>query len=166
MFKNKEKQLYFDIAIRVSQQSYARRLKVGAVFVADSGMISIGYNGTLPGHDNNCENSYEVKHNEVLQGTDMYDPKTGKYHRLITKDGVLHAEENVIGKLLEEGVSAKGGSLFLTHAPCIHCAKLIARAKIAELYYLNEYRSNNGLIFLQEAGLYVEQYISPEICDN
>lgn len=147
--KPKDILLYMDIAERVSRQSHARRLKVGGVFVAESGVMTIGYNGTLPGHDNNCEN-------EVYHEREWQDEPT-----LVTKPEVLHAEENILGKLLEEGVSSRGGSLFLTHTPCINCAKLIARAKIKNLYYKSEYRTNDGINFLRGVGVYVEK-----VCDS
>ncbi|MEY2973123.1 MAG: hypothetical protein RI886_900, partial [Pseudomonadota bacterium] len=47
--------LYMDWARRLAQLSYARRLQVGAVIVKDDSVISLGYNGTPTGWDNNCE---------------------------------------------------------------------------------------------------------------
>ena len=51
-------QAHLDVAERYAKLSKARRLNVGAVVVKDDRIISIGYNGTPPGWDNNCE--YEI----------------------------------------------------------------------------------------------------------
>jgi dCMP deaminase len=135
--KKRDIELYMDIADRVSQQSRAVRAKVGAVFVAESGVLSIGYNGTLPGCDNECE---------IRVGTE-----------LVTKPDVYHAEENIFSKLLEEGVSAKGGSVFLTMEPCLPCSKLIRGAKVKNVYYRDSYRSHAGAEFLSANGINVVQ---------
>ena len=160
--RQRDIELYMDIAERVAQQSYAVRLKVGAVFVADSGVMTIGYNGTPAGWDNCCENkvywdpAIEDLHYDELNAQYPYADRDGGHYKLVTKPEVFHAEENILGKLLEEGVSAKGGSLFLTHSPCMQCAKLLVKAKIQNLYYKSEYRSNDGLNFLRKAGIHVE----------
>lgn len=133
---DRDKALYMSIAKRVAKQSYAQRLQVGAVLVTQSGLLSIGYNGTFSGDDNTCE----------------YD--NGGV--LVTKPDVYHAEENVISKLLEEGVPAKGGTMFLTHSPCLMCSKILAKAKIAALYYAEPYRDMSGVEFLRKHGTIVE----------
>ena len=46
---------FMDTAERFAQLSSATRLQVGAVVVKDNRIISIGYNGTPSGWDNNCE---------------------------------------------------------------------------------------------------------------
>ena len=157
--KEKDKRLYMDLAERVAKQSAAERLKVGAVLVTESGLLSIGYNGTFPGDNNCCEIRHEVSSKEPLSGNDIFDPVTGKYYRLVTKPDVYHAEENVISKLLEEGVPAKNGTLFLTHSPCLLCAKILAKAKIKALYFKDYYRSSDGIEFLSSKGITVEKYV-------
>jgi deoxycytidylate deaminase len=47
--------LYMDIAERISQESYAKRLKVGAAILTENGGLFCGFNGTLPGFVNTCE---------------------------------------------------------------------------------------------------------------
>jgi dCMP deaminase len=76
---------------------------------------------------------------------------------LVTKDEVIHAEANAIIKLARDGESGNGSSLFCTHAPCIHCAKLIHGAGIDKVYYRHSYRDEDGLSFLQKCKINVEK---------
>lgn len=138
--KTKWINMYMDIAKRISQESHAKRLKVGAVFVSIDGVMSIGINGLPPGGSNECE---------YQQVND-----SGSY-ALVTKPEVSHAEEAVFGKLMLQGVSTKNGSLFLTHAPCINCAKIILSAAIKNVYYKTEYRDNKGIDWLKSNNINV-----------
>lgn len=131
---------YMDTADRFAQLSSARRLKVGAIIVKDNRIISIGYNGMPAGWDNNCE--YE--HYSIGNPNDF---------ELKTRPEVLHAEENALIKLARDGESGKGATLFITHAPCIQCAKLIYGAGIKEVIYKNTYRDTAGLDFLFKCGV-------------
>ena len=131
-------QAHLDVAARYSQLSQARRLQVGAVVVKDDRIISIGYNGTPPGWDNNCEN-------ELPDGS------------LKTKPEVLHAEENAIGKLARSHESGEGASMFITHAPCAQCAKLILVSGIKSVFYRDTYRDDSGIKFLEKGGIKVQQ---------
>jgi len=133
---------HLDVAQRYSQLSRARRLKVGAVIVKDDRIISIGYNGTPPGWDNNCE--YVVHHIAA-------EPV------LKTKPEVLHAEENAIGKLARSHESGDGAVMFLTHAPCAQCAKLILVSGIRQVFYRDTYRDDSGVLFLERGGVSVQQ---------
>jgi dCMP deaminase len=77
-----------------------------------------------------------------------------------TKDEVIHAEANAIAKLAKGSESGDGSTMFLTHAPCIHCAKQVYTAGIKKVYYRKSYRDTIGLDFLNKCGVEVEQ-ISP-----
>jgi dCMP deaminase len=140
---------FMDTATRFADLSSAVRLKVGAVIVKDNRIISIGYNGMPAGWTNECE--YHVsEYNDI---TKSWYP-TGETK---TKDEVIHAEANAILKLARDGESGNGSSLFCTHAPCIHCAKLIHGAGITKVYYRNSYRDDDGLSFLQKCQINVEK---------
>ena len=133
-----------DVAKRFAELSSARRLHVGAIIVKDDRIISIGYNGMPPGWDNNCE--YE----------EIYDYKlSDEVYQLKTKPEVIHAEANAIAKLAKSTESGKDATMFLTHAPCIDCAKQIFTAGIQTVYYENDYRSNDGLKFLSRCGVMI-----------
>jgi dCMP deaminase len=130
------------VAETFAECSTARRLHVGAIIVKDDRVISIGYNGTPAGWDNNCEDEYVNEIGESL---------------LRTKPEVIHAETNAIAKLAKFDGSGSGSVLFVTHAPCLDCAKLVFQAGISSVYYRNSYRNNDGVDFLAKAGLIIWQ---------
>lgn len=141
--KNNWKKAFMDAAIRFSEESYAERLKVGAIIVKDNRIISIGINGMPSGWDNTCEFMY-------------FDPDICDEF-LKSKPEVLHAETNAIAKLAMSSESGKDAAMFVTHAPCLDCAKLIYQAGITEVYYNKEYRSNEGIKFLDECNIIVKE---------
>lgn len=122
--------------------SSAKRLKVGCVVVKDNTIIGIGYNGMPSGWDNDCEI-------EIQQPVGRVD--------LVTKPEVLHAETNAIAKISRSTNSSDSASLFVTHAPCLDCAKIIHQAGINSVYYRNTYRSTDGVEFLGKCGVHVEK---------
>jgi len=126
-----------------AELSSARRLQVGAIVTKDDRVISIGYNGTPAGWDNNCE--FEFIH-----------PQT-KISELVTKKEVIHAESNAIGKLARSSESGDGATMYITHAPCFDCAKLIHVAGINKVFYHVSYRSTDGIDFLKKCKIEVEQ---------
>lgn len=140
-----------------AEQSSARRLKVGAILVKDNRIISIGYNGMPKGWDNNCED--RVYANEWTIGNEIwqYEDEEGTPYNLKTKPEVLHAEANAITKVARSSESSEDSILFVTHAPCIECAKLIYQSGIKEVYFKNHYRSDAGLKFLEKSNITVTQ---------
>ena len=142
--KQKFVDAYMDVAARFAALSSAVRLKVGAIVVKDNRIISIGYNGMPSGWDNNCE--FEFTH-----------PQT-KITELVTRPEVLHAETNAIAKLAQSSESGQGATLFVTHAPCLDCAKLVYQSGISSVYYRNQYRSTDGIDFLKKANIEVIHY--------
>jgi dCMP deaminase len=137
---------YMDVAERFAELSSARRLHVGAIVVKDDRIISIGYNGMPSGWDNNCEI-------EITQPIGRID--------LISKPEVLHAETNAIAKLAKSNESGMGATMFITHAPCLDCAKLIYQSGISSVLYRNSYRDTGGITFLEKSGITVEQVKGP-----
>ena len=77
--------------------------------------------------------------------------------KLVTRPEVQHAELNAIAKLAENGYSSKDAAIFITHSPCIHCALLIQKCGISQVFYHELYRSREGLDFLERAGIKVTQ---------
>lgn len=135
-----------------AELSHARRLHVGAIVVKDDRIISIGYNGMPAGWDNNCEYEEEILQSEFGKGNWL--EKTG---RLKTRPEVLHAETNAIAKLARSTESGLGADIFITHSPCLDCAKLIYQSGINRVYYGENYRDDTGVKFLQESGIEVIQ---------
>jgi dCMP deaminase len=141
--KQKWIEAFMDTAERFAQLSSAKRLQVGAVVVKDNRITSIGYNGTPAGWDNTCE--YRYVNPQTLAAED------------VTKKEVIHAEANAISKLAKSSESGEGASIFITHAPCVECAKLIYGAGIKHVYYRNSYRSEDGLNFLVKCNIETEK---------
>jgi dCMP deaminase len=171
--KMKEKmiQAYMKTAQTFSELSHAKRLHVGAIVVKDDRIISIGYNGMPSGWNNNCEDIEwcsaggwlspdEIEEGWPYEGTykDIDENEIQGRYRLKTKPEVLHAETNAIAKLAKSNESGLGATMFITHAPCLDCAKLIYQSGINNVLYRNAYRSNEGVEFLIKSGVKVEQY--------
>jgi len=152
--KQKWVEAFMDTAERFAQLSSAKRLQVGAVVVKDNRIISIGYNGMPAGWTNECEKRVYT----LTQPAEFLD-EDGSSYNVVTKDEVIHAEANAILKLARDGESGNGSSLFCTHAPCIHCAKLVHGAGINKVYYRHSYRDTIGLDFLEKCNIEVEKNI-------
>jgi dCMP deaminase len=168
--KEKLKRAYMQTAEIFAELSHARRLHVGAIVVKDDRIISIGYNGMPSGWDNNCENvewcsaggwlsPEEIEEGWPFEGTYLDsegNTMKGRY-RLKTKSEVLHAESNCISKLAKSNESGMGATMFITHAPCLDCAKLIYQSGIGHVLYRNSYRDTSGITFLEKSKIIVEK---------
>ena len=151
-----------------AELSHARRLHVGAIVVKDDRIISIGYNGMPAGWDNNCE---DIVWDPGAGG--WLDPEefNAKYpyegwhegaqldvrYGLKTKAEVLHAESNAIAKLAKSSESGFEADLFVTHSPCMECAKLIYQSGIKRVFYKEVYSKGEGIEFLKKSGVEVNQ---------
>jgi dCMP deaminase len=94
------------------------------------------------GWDNNCE-------------TETY---IDDFHiEMVTKPEVIHAEANALAKVTKSTNSSEGAHLFVTHAPCLDCAKQIYQAGISHVYYRNNYKSEVGLDFLQKCQVHIKK---------
>ncbi len=134
-----EKQLKFDkaylrMATEWAKLSHCQRKQVGAIVVKDRMIISDGFNGTPTGFENPCEDEEGY-----------------------TKWYVLHAEANAITKVASSAQSCKGATLYLTLSPCKECSKLVHQAGVKRLVYINGYKDDEGLQFLEKAGVEVVQ---------
>lgn len=137
-YDNRTKQLRYDKAyLRMAAVwgalSHCERKQVGALIVKNSMIISDGYNGTPTGFDNNCEDE---------------DKKTQWY--------VLHAEANAIMKVAKSTNNSNGATLYITLSPCRECSKLVLQSGIKRVVYLNAYKDDSGLKFLEKAGVEIE----------
>ena len=130
---------YIKVAQLCAKNSYAIKLQVGAIIVKDNQIISDGFNGTPCGFENKCE----------IKNID------GSLHTL---PYVLHAESNAILKCAKYGRPTNGSTLYITHSPCIECAKLIIQAGIIRVIYLEDYKKSEGLELLKRVGIKVEKF--------
>jgi dCMP deaminase len=168
--KQKLKQAYMKTAETFAELSHACRLHVGAIVVKDDRIISIGYNGMPAGWDNNCEDREwmdwsaggwlgpeEIEERWPFEETSDEDGAYIGRYRLKTKPEVLHAEMNALMKLAKSNESGDEATMFITHAPCMDCAKGMYQAGIKQVFYKTEYRDTSGLDFLNKCGLEIEQ---------
>ena len=120
-----------DIAYIYAKLSYAKRRKCGAVLVTPDNkrILMGGYNGTLPGFPNVCE-----ENNKTLEE-------------------VVHAEQNVITFCAKNGIKTDGCILYSTTLPCVNCAKLIISAGIKTVYFVEDYRDTRSLELFQKSGV-------------
>jgi dCMP deaminase len=139
-----------------SQLSSARRLQVGCVVIKDNTIIGIGYNGMPSGWTNDCENKVYANawsvDNEVWE---YQEEDSGHPYNLKTKPEVLHAETNALAKIARSTNSSDGASMFITHAPCLDCAKLVYQSGIKSVYYRNSYKNTDGIDFLNKCNVEV-----------
>jgi dCMP deaminase len=168
---------YMDVAERTGKLSYAIRRQVGAVIVKDNRILSYGYNGMPSGWDNECEykeymsadaggwlDPEEIQERWPYQEWRELTTETGEVYgynaryKLVTKDEVLHAESNAIAKVSGSTESSEDATLFVTTAPCIHCAKMIFQSGIKNVYYRDSYRDTKGIDFLEKGGINVNHY--------
>lgn len=135
-------------AFLYAELSRANRLKCGSLLVSpdNTRVLMVGYNGTPPGFDNECE--YKDENNN-----------------LVTKSIVVHAEANVLLYCAKNGISTNNCIMYITDSPCIECAKLIVTSGVKKVYYCREYRKNEGLQLLREAGIEIERIILNNISD-
>ena len=133
MFSDVDDAIYIEVAKLHATLSKATRLKVGACIITPSRVIIPGVNGLPKVLGNTCE------------------------HNGATKLSVVHAELNCILKAQREGVDIRRSTLYITHAPCEHCASLIIETGIERVVYVDEYRSTQGLINLAIAGVGIKK---------
>ena len=139
MTQKQSDKYYIEVAQLCAKNSYAEKLQVGAIIVKDGQIMSDGFNGTPCGFENKCEFQY-------IDGN------------LHTFYYVLHAESNAILKCAKYGRPTNGSTLYITHSPCIECAKLIIQAGIIRVVYLENYKKEAGLDLLKKAGIIVEKF--------
>tara|TARA_Y100000739_G_C20146218_1_gene256729 strand:+ start:68 stop:505 length:438 start_codon:yes stop_codon:yes gene_type:complete len=125
---------YLRMALEWAKLSYCKRKKVGAIIVKENMIISDGYNGTPSGFNNECEDQ---------------NGNTFWY--------VLHAEANAILKTARSNHNCNGATLYLTLSPCKECSKLAHQAGIKRIVYIDKYKDDSGLHFLEEAGVELVQ---------
>jgi dCMP deaminase len=107
---------FMGIALLSRSRSPCRRLQVGCVIVKNNRIVSVGYNGFLPGapHTSRVVNNHE--------------------------QGTVHAEQNAVADAASRSVSIEGGTAYITHYPCINCFKILAASKIKIIYYHSIYK--------------------------
>jgi dCMP deaminase len=150
---------YMDVAERFAKLSSAKRLQVGAIVVKDDRIISIGYNGMPAGWTNDCEDRVYADAWSINNNHWDYQEEDGTVYNLKTKPEVIHAEANAIAKLAKGNESGDGSMMFLTHAPCIDCAKQMYAMGVKTVYYRDSYKNTDGLTFLEKCDILVSKVV-------
>jgi dCMP deaminase len=119
------------IAFTVAQRSTCDRAHVGCVLVRDRRILTTGYNGAPAGLPH-CD---EIGH-LLIDG-----------HCVRT----LHAEQNAIIQGALHGVSIVDATAYVTHQPCLTCAKMLINAGVRRVVYAGNYPDANSRRFLEEA---------------
>ena len=122
---------FMQIAFTVAQRSTCDRAHVGCVLVRDRRMLTTGYNGAPAGLPH-CD---DVGHLMV----DGHCVRT------------LHAEQNALIQAALHGVSTVGATAYVTHQPCLTCAKLLINAGVRRVVYSGNYPDEYSRQFLAEA---------------
>ncbi len=136
---------FMQMAELTAQRSTCLRRQVGAIIVKEKHIIATGYNGAPKG----------LPHCEELGGClrEKLEIPSGERHELCR---ALHAEQNAIIQAATLGQSIEGATIYITHQPCIICAKMIINAGISRIVIRRGYPDEMSRGMLKEAGLKVE----------
>lgn len=152
------------IAEAVALTSSATRLKVGAVAVKNNMVIGTGYNGLSSGISGDCETKLYLNADaggwldwQYIMEEYPFVDDAGDRYKLVTRKEVSHAEKNLILNLAKSTESSNGCSVFLTHSCCADCSRMLLDAGINKVYYKEQYRSDEGIKYLVDNGVEVEQ---------
>ena len=126
----------------IALRSHCLKNKVGSVIVKDGRIISMGFNGMLPGMKN-CDNIIDCPRREVVSGT-----------RYEIGD-CQHAETNAIIFSARYGIPVKDASLYVNCSICRICARNIVSAGISIVYFTSAKNMYNGIELLKEVGINV-----------
>jgi dCMP deaminase len=126
-------QYFMGIALEVAKRSTCPRAQVGAIIVRDKRILTTGYNGAPTGLPHCTEVGCLMVGDHCVR--------------------TLHAEQNAIIQAALHGVSAGGGTIYVTHQPCLTCAKMIINAGIERVVYEGQYPDELAVSFLEQAGV-------------
>lgn len=135
---------FMQIARQVATRSTCLRRSVGAIIVRDKRILSTGYNGAPRG----------LEHCEVMGCMrEKLGIPSGQRQEICRG---LHAEQNAIIQAALHGVSTEGGTIYITHQPCITCAKMIINSGIVRVVCANAYPDELARQMLDEAEVTLE----------
>lgn len=133
---------FMEMAKLAAKRSTCLRRTVGAVIVQDKHVVATGYNGAPKGipHCSELGGCYRTAHNI----------SSGERHELCR---ALHAEQNAIIQAATYAQSIEGASIYITHQPCVICAKMIINAGIKRIIVDRGYPDEMAVEILEQAGL-------------
>lgn len=133
---------FMEVAELAAKRSTCLRRNVGAVIVLDKRIIATGYNGAPRG----------IMHCEERGGClrEKMGIPSGERHELCM---ALHAEQNAIIQSASMGQGIEGSTIYVTHQPCVICAKMIINAGIKRIVVREGYPDQLSVDILAEAGI-------------
>lgn len=137
---------FMEIAEVAKKRATCKRRQVGAIIVGEKRILASGYNGAPTGIEH-CE--------KVGCLREQLNVPSGERHELCRG---LHAEQNAIIQAALHGSSIKGGTIYVTHMPCIICAKMIINAGIKRIVFKGDYPDSFSEKMLTEAKIRFEKY--------
>ncbi len=137
---------FMDIVELVKTRSTCLRRQVGALIVKDKRILATGYNGAPSG----CAHCLQTG----CLRQELSIP-SGQRHELCRAS---HAEQNAIVQAAYWGTSIKGGTMYVTHQPCVLCAKLIINSGLDKIIFKGDYPDEISMKLLQEAEIRVVRY--------
>ena len=142
---------FMQMAELTAKRSTCLRRNVGAIIVKDKHIIATGYNGAPKG----------LPHCEELGGClrQKLGVPSGERHELCR---ALHAEQNAIIQAATLGQSIEGATIYVTHQPCIICAKMIINACISRIVARSGYPDKMAEDMAREANLRIEMLAREE----
>jgi len=140
---------FLKIATVVAERSTCRRHHVGAVAVRDKHILATGYNGAASG----LKDCLELG---CLR--DEMNIESGTRHEICR---AIHAEQNVIIQASLHGVNLTGATVYVTHPPCILCARMLVNAKIKRFVTFGNYADDSFKDLFKEAGIEFELHEKP-----
>jgi len=140
---------FLKIAMVVAERSTCLRHHVGAVAVRDKHILATGYNGAASG----LKDCLELG---CLR--DEMNIESGTRHEICR---AIHAEQNVIIQAALHGTTLAGATIYVTHSPCILCARMLVNAKIERYVTFGSYADNSFIDLFQEAGIKFEMHEKP-----
>jgi dCMP deaminase len=132
---------FMSMAGLAATRSTCLRRRVGAVIVKERMLLSTGYNDTPRGLPNCGDGGCERCAGDAPSGT-------GHDTCLC-----LHAEQNAIIQAAYHGISINGGSIYVTHQPCLTCAKMILNAGITRVVFAGDYPDPLARRVLEDGGV-------------
>lgn len=130
---------FLEIIQLIKQRSTCLRRQVGAIIVKDKRILATGYNGA----PKDCRHCLDIG---CLR--DELNVPSGERHELCR---AVHAEQNAIAQAAQYGISVADSTMYVTHQPCVMCAKIIINAGIKCIIYSGDYPDKLALELLDEA---------------
>ena len=109
---------FMTLAYTASIRSPCERLHVGSIIEKDNRIVSTGYNG-FPA---------KSPHKSIIRNNH--------------EQNTIHSEQNAIADAAKRGVPIDDATLYVTHYPCINCAKIIIAAGIKKIIYAEDYKND------------------------